>query len=166
MKLPRAIQDMRTIKMLLTAAETQAQRAGDGLPGPEHLLLAALDLPDGTARRAFERAGTDPAEFQAAIDEAHRQAMRDIGVLAAGPSRPLPEAAPAGGLYRLTAPGQEVFQAAVRLAKAGRRSPLRGAHVVAAAGDQERGTVARALKVLGVDRGALTAAAGEVLTGH
>lgn len=166
MKLPRAIQDMRTIKTLLTAAEAEAQRAGDSLPGPEHLLLAAFDLPDGTARQAFERAGADPAGFRAAVDAAHRQALQDIGVQVAGASGPLPEAAPPGGLYRLTAPGQEVFQAAVQLAKDGRRSPLRGAHVVAAVGGQERGTVARALQNLGVDRGALTAAAGEVLTAH
>ncbi|MEU4625413.1 Clp protease N-terminal domain-containing protein [Actinoplanes sp. NPDC023801] len=166
MKLPRAIQDMRTIKTLLTAAEAEAQQAGDSLPGPEHLLLAAFDLPDGTARQAFARAGADPAGFRAAVDDAHRQAMHDIGVQVPAPGRPLPAAAPAGGPYRLTAPGQEVFQAAVRLAKAGQRSPLRGAHVVAAVGDQARGTVARALKALGVDRGALTAAAGEVLTGH
>ena len=166
MKLPRAIQDMRTIKTLLSGAEAEAQRAGDSLPGPEHLLLAAFDLPDGTARQAFERAGADPAGFRAAVDAAHRQALHGIGVQVAGDEEPLPEAAPPGGLYRLTAPGQAVFQAAVRLAKAGQRSPLRGAHVVAAIGDQERGTVARALKTLGVDRGALTAAADEVLTGH
>ncbi|TDC65512.1 Clp protease [Micromonospora sp. KC207] len=165
-RLPRAIQDMRTIKTLLTAAEAVAQQAGDNLPGPEHLLLAAFDLPDGTARRVFERAGADPAGFRAAVDEAHRQAMHDIGVHVASAGLPLPAAAPAGGIYRLTAPGQEVFQAAVQLAKAGRRSPLRGAHVVAAVADQERGTVARVLKTLGVDRGALSAAAGEVLTGR
>ena len=166
MKLPRAIEDMRTIKALLAAAEAEAQRAGDSLPGPEHLLLAAFDLPDGTARRALERAGADPAGFRAAIDEAHRQAMHDIGVRIAGAGQPLPAAAPAGGLYRLTAPGQEVFQAAIRLAKAGQRSPLRGAHVVAAVGGQERGTAARALKTLDVDRGVLIAAAGALLTEH
>ncbi len=164
MRLPRAIQDMRTIKTLLTAAEAEAQQAGDNLPGPEHLLLAAFDLPDGTARRAFERAGADPAGFRPAVDEAHRQAMHDIGVHVAGAGLPLPAAHPAGGIYRLTAPGQAVFQAAVQLAKAGQRSALCEAHVVAAVGEQERGTVARALKTLGVDRGALRAAAGEVLT--
>ncbi|AEV84299.1 Clp protease ATP-binding protein [Actinoplanes sp. SE50] len=164
MKLPRPIQDMRTIKKLLTAAESEARRAGDELPGPEHLLLAAFDLPDDTARRAFERAGADPAGFRAAIDDTHQRAMHDVGVQVAGPDRPLPEAAPATGPYRLTAPGQEVFQAAVRLAKAGSGSPLRGAHVVAAIGGQQRGTVARALRTLGVERAALTAAADQVLT--
>ena len=137
MKLPRAIQDMRTIKTLLTAAEAEAQRAG-----------------------------ADPAGFRAAVDAAHRQALDGIGVQVPGGDEPLPEAAPPGGLYRLTAPGQEVFQSAVQLAKAGQRSPLQGAHVVAAVGEQERGTVARALKTLGVDRAALTTAAGEVLTKH
>ncbi|WIM96700.1 Clp protease N-terminal domain-containing protein [Actinoplanes oblitus] len=155
---------MRTIKTLLTAAESEAQRAGDDLPGPEHLLLAAFDLPDGTARLAFERAGADPAGFRAAVNDAHRQAIHDLGVQVTGSDRALPEAAPATGPYRLTAPGQEVFQAAVRLAKESPRSPLRGAHVVAAIGGQERGTVTRALRTLGVDRAALATAAGEVLT--
>lgn len=166
MKLPRAVQDMRTIKTLLTGAEAEAQRAGDSLPGPEHLLLAAFDLPDGTARQAFERAGADPAAFRAAVDAAHRQALQGIDVQVADGGEPLPEVAPPGGLYRLTAPGQEVFQAAVQLAKAEQRSPLRGAHVVAAVSHQERGTIARALKTLHLDRGALIAAAGKVLTGH
>jgi ATP-dependent Clp protease ATP-binding subunit ClpA len=161
-KLPRAIQDIRTIKTLLTGAEAEASRAGDDLPGPEHLLLAAFDLPDGTARQAFERAGADPAAFRSAVDAVHQAALQGVGIPGDG-GAVLPEAAPPTGAYRLTAPGQEVFQAAVHSAKAGRPAPLRGAHVVAAVTDQERGTAARALRALGVDRAALTAAAGEVL---
>ncbi|MGZ8476106.1 MAG: Clp protease N-terminal domain-containing protein, partial [Candidatus Limnocylindria bacterium] len=46
---------MRTIKKLLTDAEVEARAMGEAEPGAEHLLLAALDLPDGSARRAFER---------------------------------------------------------------------------------------------------------------
>jgi ATP-dependent Clp protease ATP-binding subunit ClpA len=150
MKLPRALQDIHTIKTLLTAAEAEAQRAGDDLPGPEHLLLAAFDLPDGTARRAFERLGVEPAAFRAAIDVA------DTG------AEP-PAAAPASGVYRLTAPGQHVFQSAVSRAKAAEPTGLRGGHIVAAVSDQRHGTAARALRTLGVDPAALNAAAGAAL---
>lgn len=119
MKLPRAIQDVRTIEALLTGAEAEARRAGDDLPGPEHLLLSAFGLPDGTARRAFERLGADPEDFRAAVDTAHRQALHDVGVTVPNDAEQhLPPPAPPGGVYRMTAPGQEVFQAAVKLSKA------------------------------------------------
>ncbi|MEW2378496.1 Clp protease N-terminal domain-containing protein [Micromonospora sp. NPDC047812] len=164
MKLPGAIQDVRTIKALLTGAETEARRAGDDLPGPEHLLLSAFGLPDGTARRAFERLGADPDDFRAAVDTAHRQALHDVGVtMPNGAEQQLPPPTRPGGVYRMTAPGQEAFQAAVKLSKATKPSLLRGGHVVAAVCDQEHGTVARALKALGIERGALAIAAGEAL---
>jgi hypothetical protein len=82
MRLPRPLQDIRTIKLLLTTAEAEAHRGGDDLPGPEHLLLSALELPDGTARRAFERIGVDPGGFRAAIEAAHRAALQGIGLAA------------------------------------------------------------------------------------
>jgi hypothetical protein len=66
--------------------------------------------------------------------------------------------APTGAL-RSTPQAQQVFQQAVASSKATRPSLLKGAHVVAAVSDLERGTVARALEVLGVDRAALRAAA-------
>jgi ATP-dependent Clp protease ATP-binding subunit ClpA len=67
--------DMRMIRTLLEGAEAEAGRAGESMPGAEHLLLAALDLPDGTARRAFERVGADPSALRQAI-EARRGAAR------------------------------------------------------------------------------------------
>ncbi|MEH1130318.1 Clp protease N-terminal domain-containing protein [Micromonospora sp. CPCC 206061] len=143
MKLPRAIQDVRTVEALLTGAEAEAQRAGDDLPGPEHLLLTAFGLADGTARRAFERLGADPEDFRAAVDTAHRQALHYVGVAVPHDAeQQLPQPAPQGGLYRMTAPGQKVFQAAVKLSKATKPSLLRGGHVVAAVCGQEHGTVA------------------------
>jgi ATP-dependent Clp protease ATP-binding subunit ClpA len=163
-KLPRAIQDVRTIEELLTGAEAEARRAGDDRPGPEHLLLSAIALSDGTARRAFERVGADPDGFRAAVETVHRQALHAVGItVPSGADRQPPPADAPGGVYRMTAPGQEVFQAAVTLSKATRPARLRGGHVVAAACDQEHGTVARALTALGVERAALAAAAGAEL---
>jgi ClpA/ClpB-like protein len=50
------------------------------MPGAEHLLLAALELPDGTARRAFERVGADPNALRQAIEEQHAEALCAVGI--------------------------------------------------------------------------------------
>src|SRR5687767_10675111 len=75
MKLTKRVRDVRTINMLLTGAEAEARRAGESLPGAEHLLLSAIALPDGSARRAFERVGADPDRLQAAIAAQHADAL-------------------------------------------------------------------------------------------
>jgi hypothetical protein len=53
MGLVNAVRDMRTIKWLLTQAEAEARNGGEETPGPEHLVLAATTLPDGTAGNAL-----------------------------------------------------------------------------------------------------------------
>uniref|UniRef100_UPI0019639324 Clp protease N-terminal domain-containing protein n=1 Tax=Nonomuraea lactucae TaxID=2249762 RepID=UPI0019639324 len=68
MRLRRPMRDIKTINALLTGAEQRALERGEGVPGPEHLLMSALALPDGSARRAFERLGADPDAFAAAVD--------------------------------------------------------------------------------------------------
>ncbi|MEZ5102114.1 MAG: Clp protease N-terminal domain-containing protein [Thermoleophilia bacterium] len=92
---------------LLEAAEAVARRDGAEQPGPEHLLLAALDLPDGSARRAL---GLDPAEDP-------------------GPQPLPPRRRP--GTTRSAANAQRLFQAATRRCHAD-RVPLAGAHVLLA----------------------------------
>ena len=158
MGLTRAVRDVRTIKKLLTGAEDAARRDGDDVPGPEHLLLSALALPDGTARRAFAEVGADPDRLPEAVREAHASALAAVGVEGAAPAEPALHA-PATGAFRSTPQAQQVFADAVALAKSSGRSELQGAHVVAAVTDLERGTATRALAVLGVDREALRAAA-------
>lgn len=51
------LKNMNTIRILSERAETHALQDQQREPGAEHFLLAALDLPDGTARLAFEKAG-------------------------------------------------------------------------------------------------------------
>jgi ATP-dependent Clp protease ATP-binding subunit ClpA len=155
-----AVKDLRTIKQLLTNAEGEALRAGEELPGPEHLLLSALQLPDGSAVRAFARVGTDLPSLRKAIEAAHRSALDSAGLALdeAGLDAPV-ERRPAPGLFRSTPQAQQVFQEAVALSKSTRPSQLRGAHVVAAACALERGTAVRALTLLGVDRTQLKVAA-------
>jgi ATP-dependent Clp protease ATP-binding subunit ClpA len=163
-KLKNPVRDVRTIKRLLSGAEAEARQAGESLPGAEHLLLSALALPDGSAKRAFERLGADPDQLRPAIAAAHAEALRAIGIeppdddaldAAAGEDTRAPT-----GVFRSNAPAQSAFQAAAQLARA-ERSQRVGAHIVAAVAEMEHGTAARALTAMRIDRAALAAAARE-----
>lgn len=160
MGLINAARDMRTIKRLLTGAEAEARSSGEDTPGPEHLLLAAAALPDGTAIRALERVGVDPQQLRRAIEEAHANALATVGIdVENGPDCSPALRGPATGVFRSTPQAQQVFQEAVALSKSTKPSLLRGGHVVAATCALERGTASRALGALGVDRDRLRAAA-------
>src|SRR5918998_924166 len=80
MKLRNPVRDVRTIKLLLEGAESEARAAGEAQPGAEHLLLAAIELPDGTARAAFAAAGADADALRPAIAAVHAGALRAVGV--------------------------------------------------------------------------------------
>ena len=155
------LSDMRTIRTLLEGAEAEAGRAGESMPGAEHLLLAALDLPDGTARWAFERVGADPSALRQAIEEQHADALRAVGIDSdAGAEGAVSVAPRTTGVYRSSGSAQSVFQAAGKLARES-RSQLVGAHVVLAIADMEHGTTIRAVRSLGIDPEALAATARE-----
>ncbi|RYB96750.1 Clp protease [Nocardioides glacieisoli] len=158
MRIFDAGRDVRTIGRLLTEAEAEARRGGADRPGPEHLVLAAAALPDGTAAAALALVGVDSQQLRDAIGSVHRDALSavgvDVGDAAPGTSR---LQAPARGALRSTPQAQQVFQDAVALSKTRRPARLRGADVLVAACRLERGTFARALESLGVDREELAA---------
>ena len=158
MGLVRAIRDIRTIKRLLTGAEAEARAVGEDLPGPEHLLLSAAALPDGTAARALSGGGADADALRSAVAAVHADALAGLG-LEAGPIAATALAAPATGPLRTSPQAQQVFQRAVELSKLASPAGLRGAHVVAAVAELEHGTAARALRRLDVDPARLLAAA-------
>ena len=162
MPLVRMIREFRTIRALLENAERIARGLGEASPGAEHLLLSALDLPDGSARRAFERLGRSPDDLPAAIASQHRSALASVGILVDDhpAPRPLPDAR---GVFRLTPPAQAAFRRAVELSGSPKPRRLLGAHVLLALSEQEHGTVPRALTAMGIDRGALADAARAVL---
>ena len=160
MGLVSAVRDMRTIKQLLTRAEAEARSGGERTPGPEHLLLAATTLPDGSATRALERVGVAPERLRPAIEEAHASALGVVGIEVARDSGGVSGLrGPATGAFFASPRAQQVFQEAVALSKSGRPQGLRGAHVVEAICDVEHGTAPRALAALGVDRDRLRDAA-------
>ncbi len=155
MKLPAPFQGRKSIKALIASAEDRANALGDASVGAEHLVLAALDAPDGSARRVFARVGADPGAFGAAVEASHDAALRHLGLQ---PVQPELLGAVSRGPQRLSESAAHVLRSAATSSRADRPRTL-GASVVAAAAELEHGTTARALHVLDIDRAVLAAAA-------
>lgn len=152
------LHDMGVIKRLCEKAEAYALEDQQREPGAEHFLLAALDLPDGAARLAFERAGLSPCDLRAAIQQQYDDALRALGLQAE-----VPGGSPMSanmGLYHAAASGQDVVHQLTATRKG--RGPLHGAHVVSLIADMSDGVAARALRALGVDAAVLKATADEI----
>lgn len=161
----RPLQDIRIMNALLPAADAEAFRSGEPSAGAEHLILAALELPEGSARRAFERIGADPGGFRDAVAAQHDEALRMFGAHrldeSIGDRLPEPPDKPRGPL-RSSASAQELFKRVVKLIRK-EKSQLYGAYIVLAATDFEDGTVARAFRQMGIRRADLRVAAREEL---
>lgn len=151
---------MKTIGALLTQAEEIARSGGAERPSAEHLVIAALQLPDGTAARALERLGSSATAFSAALAAQEADDLERIGVHAdidrIDSERPPPSEP--GGVYRTEPSAQQLFQAAGDDARRG-GGALVGAHVLRAAAGLEHGPTARALRRMGINRTELQAAA-------
>lgn len=154
----RRLGDMATIKALCSAAERHANAEGKQEPGAEHFVLAALELPDGSACAVFRRLHADAGQFRSAIEQQYSAALADVAIPAAT------AVAPSAGAYRASASGQALMQELAAQEKAGQ--PLRGAHVLLAASAAQRGVTARALEVLGITPAALADAARAELLAH
>lgn len=162
MSLRTALRDVTTIRTLLSTAEDEARRGGDDLPGPEHLVLAAAALPDGSAARALASVGVDAGALRRAVQTVHAEALGvadDIPQRDPAATLEDPAAMPATGVFRCTATARQVFQQASAAARAPGAGGLRGGQVVVAACDLRRGTFVRALDQMGVDRSQLRIAA-------
>ena len=152
-----ALQDTRLIAALLTTAEQEARAVGDAEPGAEHLLVAALLVDDPSAHEALGSisATVDAAAVRAAIVAVHAASLDAVGVTSPDLDAALP---PGQGVYRSEVSAQEVFQRARALSRRS-RTGLRSAHVLLATAERERGTVARVLEHLALDRADVAAAA-------
>lgn len=141
------IADIQTVKALLTEAENQAMALGDGTPGAEHLVLAALTLNDPSGR---ELLGVDAPAFRDAITAVHTAALAAAGIAS---ETALPPVAERTRLYRSEVPLREVLARAHQLAKATRpKEPLQASHIVRAAAERQQGTVREALDLVGFPR--------------
>ena len=164
------LRDAATINALCAGAERHAHAAGQTEPAAEHFVLAALDLPDGSARRVFEHLRLDPAQFSAAIEQQYRDALRASGIGWADPLPEPPRLPAAAGVYRARASAQGLMDELARQVMPQARqaagdpaAPLLGAHVIVAASAARHGVVARAMQVMGSDHRRLAAAAAAVL---
>lgn len=160
--LRRKLDDVRTMRVLLPRAEELAQLDGRSEPGAEDLLLAALELPDGSAGRVLGLVGRTPEDVRRAVAAQHEDALRALGVGPGVAPDDLPPPVPGHGPYRSTAAAQRLFRSAADGARAS-GTGLRGAWFLVAAAELEHGTLSRALDRLGVDRAELVAAARAVL---
>lgn len=152
--------DIRFMQSLFPAAEAEAAAMGEKEPGAEHLILTSLGFREGSARRAFERAGADPDRFRDAVVTQHAAALRSIGIdddAAIDEQLPPPAERP-GGVYHSAPSARRVFPEVVKLVKRD-ESRLSGAYILLVACQMEHGTTARALATMGVDRRELAAAA-------
>ncbi|PHV04429.1 peptidase [Janthinobacterium sp. BJB412] len=160
-RLRQRFRDMRTIKTLCQGAERHANADGQSEAGVEHFILAALELPDGTARQAFARVGADPERFRDAIAQQYRDALRGIGLASpqldalcqAGAAVP-----PKPGLYQGKPSVQSLMRQLADWPRASAAEPLLGAHVIAV-GAAQQGVAPRALRAMGIDLAALAGAA-------
>lgn len=141
------LNNISTIKLLCEQAETYALQDHQREPGAEHFLLAALDLPDGTARLAFEQTGVEPDALRAAIERQYADALRSIGLKADTAADAPMSANP--GVYLAASSGREIMQELAATRKDHR--PLLGAHVVGIVAGMPHGVAARALRALGVN---------------
>ena len=79
-RIKQRLNAMGAIEALCERAEQHALQDQQREPGAEHFLLSALDLPDGTARRTFERVGADPSGLAQAIARQYTDALCAVGL--------------------------------------------------------------------------------------
>lgn len=161
--------DTKTIALLCKEAEQSARAEGRVKPGSEHFVLAALTLPDDTARHAFRSLGIDADAFRQAVATQFADALVAVGVVVtpsvavgAGSSA---HVAPASNLYEAEPSGQALMQwiAASRNARPARC--LMSADVLLASAQQEHSIASRAFASLGVSKQQLADAANQAIAG-
>lgn len=163
----RRINDMRMIKFISETAEQMADELGDAEPGAEHMVLAAILMPDGSGARVMSRFGHDLESVRQAIKDQYNDSLADIGIdpatlpddLGKGPVEPRSP-------FYLGQPSmQVVFRKLSEEEGIFGKTPLTGARVLARATEIERGVIARIWMKLGIDPSALKAVALEEVVG-
>lgn len=168
--LKNKFQDAGTLSALCKEAERIARFHGNEAPGSEHFVLACLELPDGTARRALASLGATPEAFEAAMRARFVEALRHAGMEVAsdaGLDRPRsPRVPTASKLYRAAPSGQSIVQRLASTAEARKARPLLAADVLLAVAEEEFSIAARALGVLGIKPQHLVQAARREIALH
>jgi len=144
--------DMKTISKLISGADEQANSCGEEKPGAEHFVLSALSLDDGSANRVFQQIGADTNKFREAINQQYSDALSSIGISSEA-TETTPEPVEPNKVFHNSQPsGQELMKSLYAIKQRDKDRPLLGAHVIGVAAEMEHGVVARAFKVMGIDR--------------
>lgn len=151
--------DVRTLTQLFEESERIALRDGQTVPGPEHLVVGAVSLDDGSAGRVLTDLGMEPAALETDIRRAHTAVLgldEDDGPVAVPPvARSTP--------YRITPAGERFLRRIhdVHVTEGGR---LRGAIVLLASADLTAGVWPRVLGAASITAERLRAAARRELS--
>ena len=160
-RLMQTFKDMGTIKTLCEAAERIANGEQQETPGAEHFVLAALELPDGSAARVFQKLGITGDAFTEALREQHRSVLRRAGVndaVIASSEREVPPLPRPNGLYNAAPSGQAVLKGLAALRKRGVSGTLMGVHILEVVLAMQHDATARAFSLLGRDPATVLAA--------
>ena len=160
-RLKQNFRDMGTIKLLCEAAERIANAEQQKAPGAEHFVLAALELPDGSAARVFRKLDLTADTFHEALRDMHRAALKAAGVNEAevlNSEQSVPPLAQPGDIYRAAPSGEAVLKGLSALRKRGVTGPLIGVHVLEVVAAMQHGPTARAFGLLGRDPATVMAA--------
>ncbi len=148
----RPIEDIRTMDRLFSRTEWEAAALGDTAPGPEHLVAAALDLPEGSARRVFEQLGADPDGFRTSLAE-----LRGVAPYATSPELPRSRRP-----VRLDPRGRDLFLRVVDLVRT-EKSRIYGAYILLIAANLGDDTIEQILDKMRIEpKDLATAARAEV----
>jgi ATP-dependent Clp protease ATP-binding subunit ClpA len=150
----QTLTDMATMRALLEAAERESGAMGEPDPGAEHVVLAALGLPDHTAADALAELGVDAAQLRGAIEQVHADALAELGIT--GPPTPAPITTPTNrGVYRSKGSTRDLLTATAEARRTLHARRFTSAHVLIGASTLEHGTLSKALHRLGIDAATL-----------
>ena len=150
----QTLTDMATVRALLEAAERESAAMGEPDPGAEHVVLAALALPDHTAADALAELGVDAARLRAAIERVHTDALATLGIAQPPSPSPIPTSTDRG-VYRSKGSTRDLLTATAKAKKDLRAPRFTSAHVLMGASTLEHGTLPEALHHLGIDAATL-----------
>ena len=151
------------IREIVEAARDEARALGSARIEAEHLLLALAGRPRLAAGRLLNAAGLDRASIREALDLEFARSLGAVGISLHGFSLPDARLSVLGGLP-LAQSAKLVLQRAIKARTGrGRNRRLDSLHLLVGILSAEGGTVARALALVEVDRGALLAQAREGL---
>lgn len=147
---------MATMRALLEAAERESAAVGEAEPGAEHVVLAALAMPDRTAADTLAELGVDAAQLREAIEQVHVEALSGVGINHGQAATPVPAGR---GIYRAKGSTRDLLTATAAARRALGDRHFTSAHVLIGACELPHGTLPRALQRLGLNRDALGTAA-------